>query len=65
MKQNKNEKYNKSLWDVFKNYNKNKWKPPKTNNLTIPFIWAMYGLLKPHNKNKNNQNGGFNNYKNY
>lgn len=61
----KNEKYNKSLSDVFRNYNNKKWTPPKTNNLTLPFIWAMCGLLQPHNKNKNNQNGGFNNYKNF
>lgn len=71
MKQNKNgnkkqnEKYNKSLSDVFRNYNRKKWKPPKQNNLSLIFIWSLFGLFKPHNKNNNNQNGGFNNWKNY
>lgn len=70
MKQNKNksknEKYNKSLSDVFKNYNQKKWVAPKSNNLSFIFIWSIIGLLKPHNKsNNNNQNGGFNNWKNY
>lgn len=69
MKQNKpkNEKYNKSLSDVFINYNRKKWKPPKSNNLSFIFLWSLFGLFKPHNKsNNNNQNGGFNNnWKNY
>ena len=69
MKQNKNksknEKYNKSLSDVFRNYNNKKWVAPKSNNLTFPFIWSIYGLMQPHKKQNNNYNGGFNNYKNY
>lgn len=61
---NKNEKYNKSLLDVFINYNRKKWKPPKQNGISFIFLWSMFGLLKPHNK-PNNQNNNFNNYKNY
>lgn len=58
MKNKNNEKYNKNLSDVFRNYNNKKWvNPNKNNNLTLPFIWGLIGILQPHNKsNKNNYN---------